>query len=114
MKAIIGLMLLACLAARPATAQRIGVEFRPLQPPPALATPATPNLPDSSDYAMEGALIGGVGVGLFGVWFAREFGSGPLGTVLGGLAGATIGVTIGGMIGSGIRKAPCCRDEPEP
>ena len=114
MKPIIGLLILGCLAARPSAAQWQPAAFRPLPPPPPYTTPATLNLPDTSDYTMEGALIGGAGLGLFGLWFGREMGGNPRAMVTGALIGATIGTTLGGMIGSGIPKGPCCREEPAP
>lgn len=72
-----------------------------------------PLFPAAPDHRWEGVVIGGLGLGLFGLTVASSFcgdrdsgrsGGCLLPTVEGFLIGATIGTVVGGIIGGAIPK----------
>ena len=101
-------------AAGSAHAQRLAPQFATLSEP--FAESAAPSVavvafghPD--DYRWEGALVGGIGLGLFSSWFAVGWctyenpspgwdciAGGFLGLIVGGAIGAGVGGLVGGLI----------------
>lgn len=92
------------LAARPAEAQRLTPPFQAAPATP-LAHPFPAAQPHHT-YWLEGGLIGGIGLGLFGVYAGTQFCATSDatrhcgGTVVGaGLLGAAVGFAAGALIG---------------
>ena len=99
------------LGARAAAAQRLAPPF-PTVSPLQLAN-RFPAAEPHRTYWLEGGLIGGIGLGLFGVYAGTQFCATSDatrhcgGTVVGaGLLGAATGFAVGALIGSRFHKHP--------